>query len=66
MSENNQSKKEYKVRTHTPVEGDTIEELRAKPINKLAEIAKSLGIENPQEFLRQDIGQSLDCFEARY
>ena len=55
MSENNQSKKEYKVRTHTPVEGYTIEELRAKPINKLAEIAKSLGIENPQEFLRQDL-----------
>ena len=55
MSENNQNKKEHKTRTHTPVEGYTIEDLRAKPINKLAEIAKSLGIENPQEFLRQDL-----------
>lgn len=55
MSEQNQNKKEYKMRTHTPVEGHTIEELRAKPINKLAEIAISLGIENPQEFLRQDL-----------
>lgn len=55
MSEQTQNKKEYKMRTHTPVEGHTIEELRAKPINKLAEIAISLGIENPQEFLRQDL-----------
>lgn len=55
MSEQNSHKKEYKMRTHTPVEGYTIEDLRAKPLNKLAEIAKSLGIENPQEFLRQDL-----------
>ena len=49
-----QNKKE-KMRTHTPVEGYTIEDLRSKSINKLADIAKSLGIENPQEFLRQDL-----------
>lgn len=55
MSEQTANKKEHKTRTHTPVEGHTIEELRAKPINKLAEIAISLGIENPQEFLRQDL-----------
>ena len=55
MSKNNSNKKEHKTRTHTPVEGYTIEDLRAKSINKLAEIAKSLGIENPQEFLRQDL-----------
>lgn len=55
MSENNSNKKEHKTRTHIPVEGYTIEDLRAKSINKLAEIAKSLGIENPQEFLRQDL-----------
>ena len=42
MSEQTQNKKEYKMRTHTPVEGHTIEKLRAKPINKLAEIAISL------------------------
>ncbi|MCI5968638.1 transcription termination factor Rho [Helicobacter sp.] len=55
MSEQTPNRKEYKMRTHTPVEGHTIEELRAKSINKLAEIAISLGIENPQEFLRQDL-----------
>ncbi|MCH5322591.1 MAG: transcription termination factor Rho [Helicobacter sp.] len=49
------SEKEIKKRTHTPVEGYNIEDLRAKPIDKLAEIAKSLGIENPQEFLRQEL-----------
>ena len=49
-----QNKKE-KMRTHTPVEGYTIEDLRSKSINKLSDIAKSLGIENPQEFLRQDL-----------
>ncbi|MDD6055125.1 MAG: transcription termination factor Rho [Helicobacteraceae bacterium] len=54
MSEHT-NKREHKTRTHTPVEGYTIEDLRAKSINKLAEIAKSLGIENPQEFLRQDL-----------
>ncbi len=55
MSEYSTNKKDYKNRTHTPVEGHTIEDLRASPINKLAEIAISLGIENPQEFLRQDL-----------
>ncbi|PZT47957.1 transcription termination factor Rho [Helicobacter valdiviensis] len=56
MGENKEYKKDYnKMRTHTPVEGHTIEELRSLPINKLADIAKSLGIENPQEFLRQEL-----------
>lgn len=42
-------------RTHTPVSGYKIEELRSKPIEELTKIATSLGIENPQEFLRQDL-----------
>jgi transcription termination factor Rho len=44
-----------KKRTHIPVQGYTIEELRTQPIEKLTQIAKELGIENPQEFKRQDL-----------
>lgn len=46
---------ETKTRTHTPVEGYKIEDLKGKTLPKLIEIAKSLGVENPQEFLRQDL-----------
>jgi len=53
MQNNNQNNK--KQRTHIPVEGYTIEELRTEPIEKLVEIAKNLGIENPQELKRQDL-----------
>ena len=53
MQNNTQNNK--KQRTHIPVEGYTIEELRTKPIEKLVEIAKNLGIENPQELKRQDL-----------
>jgi len=42
-------------RTHTPVEGYTIEDLRTKSIDELLEIASNLGIENPQELKRQDL-----------
>lgn len=44
-----------KTRTHTPVEGYKIEDLKAKSLAKLIEIAKKLGVENPQEYLRQDL-----------
>jgi len=53
MQNNTQNNK--KQRTHIPVEGYTIEELRTEPIEKLVEIAKNLGIENPQELKRQDL-----------
>lgn len=46
---------ETKTRTHTPVEGYKIEDLKGKTLPKLIEIAKNLGVENPQEFLRQDL-----------
>ncbi len=42
-------------RTHIPVEGYTIEELRTKTIDELLDIARELGIENPQELKRQDL-----------
>jgi len=44
-----------KQRTHIPVEGYTIEELRQMPTDELIEIAKKLGVENPQEYKRQDL-----------
>ncbi|CAE09923.1 transcription termination factor Rho [Wolinella succinogenes] len=44
-----------KSRTHIPVEGYKIEDLRAKPLNKIMEIAETLGVENPQEYKRQDL-----------
>ncbi len=42
-------------RTHIPVDGYTIEELRTKTIDELLNIATNLGIENPQELKRQDL-----------
>ncbi|PAF41451.1 transcription termination factor Rho [Helicobacter sp. 11S03491-1] len=44
-----------KNRTHTPVDGYRIEELRTKPMENLIEIANKLEIENPQEYKRQDL-----------
>ncbi len=48
------SKKQYD-RTHTPVEGYKIEQLRALPTEELVKIAKQLGIENSMEFRRQEL-----------
>lgn len=44
-----------KNRTHTPVEGYKIEDLRTYSIEKLIKISKELGVENPQEYKRQDL-----------
>lgn len=50
------SQKESKnTRTHTPVNGYKIEDLRAKSVSELTKIAKSVGVENPQEYRRQDL-----------
>ena len=38
-----------------PSTGFKVEELRAAPMEKLLDIATKLGIQNPQEFLRQDL-----------
>ncbi|MCH5313435.1 MAG: transcription termination factor Rho [Helicobacter sp.] len=42
-------------RTHTPVEGYQLEELRAKSIKQLISIAEEVGVENPSDYRRQDL-----------
>lgn len=44
-----------KTRTHIPVEGYKIEQLRELPLEELLKIAKDLEVENPQELKRQDL-----------
>jgi len=44
-----------KTRTHVPVEGYKIEQLRELPLEELLKIAKELDVENPQELKRQDL-----------
>ncbi len=44
-----------KARTHIPVEGYKIEQLRELPLEDLLKIAKQLDVENPQELKRQDL-----------
>jgi transcription termination factor Rho len=44
-----------KNRTHIPVDGYKIEDLRVLPLNKLLDIAESIGVENPSELKRQDL-----------
>ncbi len=58
MEENqNQTKNSNKKhqRTHTPVEGYTIEELQQKPLEELVKIARELNVDNPNEFQRKDL-----------
>jgi transcription termination factor Rho len=55
MNDNKNVPDRQRERTHIPVEGYTIEELRQKPTNDLLEIAKELGVENPQELKREDL-----------
>jgi len=43
------------VRTHIPVDGHKIEELRMLSLEELIAIANSVGVENPREFRRQDL-----------
>lgn len=54
-NERNERNIERKVRTHTPVSGHTIEFLRTQTTEQLTKIAEQLDIENPQEFLRQEL-----------
>ena len=49
-SRNNNSK-----RTHTPVKGSSVEDLRTKSIEDLINIATELNVEHPQELKRQDV-----------
>lgn len=50
--------KKQHQRTHIPVEGYKIEDLRLLDIKSLVNIAEEIGVENPQEFRRQEL-----CFE---
>ncbi len=61
MSENNSqqprktSKPNNKTRSHTPVKGTTIDDLRTKSIEELTAIARELKVEDPNELKRQDV-----------
>ena len=44
-----------KARTHVPVKGLTLDDLRAKTTDELIDVAKKLEVENPQELMRQDL-----------
>ncbi len=65
MSENTQSqprknnksngKNNNSKRTHTPVSGSSVEELRTKSIEELVTLATELGVEHPNELKRQDV-----------
>lgn len=50
--------KKQHQRTHIPVDGYKIEDLRLLDIKSLVSIAEEIGVENPQEFRRQEL-----CFE---
>ncbi|MCK5111701.1 MAG: transcription termination factor Rho [Arcobacteraceae bacterium] len=50
-----QHKKQNNKRTHVPVKGVTIEQLRLKNLDELIQAAKELSVENPQELPRQDL-----------
>ena len=50
-----QHKRQNNKRTHVPVKGVTIEQLRLKNLEELIAAAKELNVENPQELPRQDL-----------
>jgi transcription termination factor Rho len=47
--------KSNKTRTHVPVSGHRIEELRGLPLEELLKIGDELGVENPHQLKRQDL-----------
>lgn len=53
-----ENNKKQHQRTHIPVDGYKIEDLRQLDLKELLNIALSVGVENPQEFRRQEL-----CFE---
>ena len=52
---NNPNKANSKTRSHKPVKGASVEELRATSIEALTALAIELKVENPQELKRQDV-----------
>ncbi|RDU58267.1 transcription termination factor Rho [Helicobacter sp. MIT 99-5507] len=55
MASEKDLQKENHKKTHTPANAYKIEELKAMTLTKLIDIAKKLGVENPQEYRRQDL-----------
>lgn len=53
VSNSNQNGRKTYAKTHVPVEGYQIEELRSMDLENLIGIADELGVENPREFRRQ-------------
>ncbi len=53
VSNSNQNGRKTYAKTHVPVEGYQIEELRSMDLENLIAIADELGVENPREFRRQ-------------
>ena len=55
-AQNTKITKKYQTsRTHVPVDGHKIEELRTLSLDELVQIANGVGVENPREFRRQDL-----------
>ena len=52
---NSNNRNNSKTRTHKPVKGASVEDLRVKSIEELTEIAVELKVEHPNELKRQDI-----------
>jgi len=55
MSDSRQHNNNKSSRTHVPVKGHTIEDLRTKPLDDLIKIATELKVEHPNELKRQDL-----------
>ncbi|WP_345975154.1 transcription termination factor Rho [Sulfurimonas sp. HSL3-7] len=55
MSDTRQQKNNKTSRTHVPVTGHTIEDLRTKTLDELVKTADELGVEQPNELKRQDL-----------
>ena len=55
MANEKDLQKENHKKTHTPANAYKIDELKAMTVVKLIDIANRLGIENPQEYRRQDL-----------
>ncbi|MFA6197260.1 MAG: transcription termination factor Rho [Sulfurimonas sp.] len=49
------TKPNNKTRSHTPVKGVTVDDLRTKTIEELVTLANELNVEHPNELKRQDI-----------
>jgi transcription termination factor Rho len=51
----NTNRKSSSSRSHKPVNGASVDELRAKTIDELIALAEELNVEHPQELKRQDL-----------